>query len=94
MRLGYYNKLLNKPDFKVQCFELTFVCLCVCVRVCVCVAELEVARLSTDGNLADLTFPQSELHGNSIQLSSSTLKQHGRNGRRAISYSLFLSFSL
>uniref|UniRef100_A0A4W6G9E9 Adhesion G protein-coupled receptor L3 n=1 Tax=Lates calcarifer TaxID=8187 RepID=A0A4W6G9E9_LATCA len=30
---------------------------------------LEVARLSTDGNLADLTFPQSELHGNSIQLS-------------------------
>uniref|UniRef100_A0AAX7UN24 Adhesion G protein-coupled receptor L3.1 n=1 Tax=Astatotilapia calliptera TaxID=8154 RepID=A0AAX7UN24_ASTCA len=41
---------------------------------------LEVARLSTDGNLADLTFPQSEQHGNSIQLSASTLKQHGRNG--------------
>uniref|UniRef100_A0AAX7TKU3 Adhesion G protein-coupled receptor L3 n=1 Tax=Astatotilapia calliptera TaxID=8154 RepID=A0AAX7TKU3_ASTCA len=38
---------------------------------------LEVARLSTDGNLADLTFPQSEQHGNSIQLSASTLKQHG-----------------
>uniref|UniRef100_A0A3P9DC33 Adhesion G protein-coupled receptor L3 n=2 Tax=Haplochromini TaxID=319058 RepID=A0A3P9DC33_9CICH len=35
---------------------------------------LEVARLSTDGNLADLTFPQSEQHGNSIQLSASTLK--------------------
>lgn len=51
------------------------------VCVCVCVSELEVARLSTDGNLADLTFPQSELHGNSIQLSASTLKQHGRNGR-------------
>ncbi|XP_063074440.1 adhesion G protein-coupled receptor L3 isoform X1 [Engraulis encrasicolus] len=42
--------------------------------------QLEVARLSTDGNLADLMFPQSELHGNSIQLSANTLKQHGRNG--------------
>uniref|UniRef100_A0AAY4AD85 Adhesion G protein-coupled receptor L3 n=1 Tax=Denticeps clupeoides TaxID=299321 RepID=A0AAY4AD85_9TELE len=42
--------------------------------------QLEVARLSTDGNLADLTFPQSELHGNSIHLSANTLKQHGRNG--------------
>uniref|UniRef100_A0A3Q2YEK3 Adhesion G protein-coupled receptor L3 n=1 Tax=Hippocampus comes TaxID=109280 RepID=A0A3Q2YEK3_HIPCM len=31
--------------------------------------QLEVARLSTDGSLSDLTFPQSELHGNSIQLS-------------------------
>lgn len=40
-----------------------------------------MARLSTDGNLADLTFPQSEQHGNSIQLSASTLKQHGKNGR-------------
>lgn len=56
--------------------------------VCVCVPELEVARLSTDGNLADLTFPQSELHGNSIQLSASTLKQHGRNGRQQISVAL------
>ncbi|XP_031416297.1 adhesion G protein-coupled receptor L3 isoform X1 [Clupea harengus] len=42
--------------------------------------QLEVARLSTDGNLADLTFPQSELHGNSIHLSANTLKQHGKNG--------------
>ncbi|XP_062408834.1 adhesion G protein-coupled receptor L3 [Sardina pilchardus] len=42
--------------------------------------QLEVARLSTDGSLDDLTFPQSELHGNSIQLSANTLKQHGRNG--------------
>ncbi|XP_076868662.1 adhesion G protein-coupled receptor L3 isoform X3 [Brachyhypopomus gauderio] len=42
--------------------------------------QLEVARLSTDGNLADLTFPQSEASGNSIHLSANTLKQQGRNG--------------
>lgn len=43
-------------------------------------AELEVARLSTDGNLQDLKFPQVGGHGNSIQLSGNTLRQHGRNG--------------
>uniref|UniRef100_A0A8B9H066 Adhesion G protein-coupled receptor L3.1 n=1 Tax=Astyanax mexicanus TaxID=7994 RepID=A0A8B9H066_ASTMX len=42
--------------------------------------QLEVARLSTDGNLVDLSFPQSESSGNSIHLSANTLKQHGRNG--------------
>ncbi|XP_074543482.1 adhesion G protein-coupled receptor L3 isoform X2 [Halichoeres trimaculatus] len=51
--------------------------------------QLEVARLSTDGNLADLTFPQSELHGNSIQLSASTLKQHGRNGEIRMAFVLY-----
>lgn len=50
-----------------------------------------MARLSTDGNLADLTFPQSELHGNSLQLSASTLKQHGRNGKQQISAAFFLA---
>uniref|UniRef100_A0A8C2GU86 Adhesion G protein-coupled receptor L3.1 n=1 Tax=Cyprinus carpio TaxID=7962 RepID=A0A8C2GU86_CYPCA len=42
--------------------------------------KLEVARLSTDVNLADLSFPQSGLTGNSIHLSANTLKQQGRNG--------------
>ncbi|KAK5598382.1 Adhesion G protein-coupled receptor L3 [Crenichthys baileyi] len=51
--------------------------------------ELEVARLSTDGNLVDLTFPQSEQHGNSIQLSASTLKQHGRNGEIRMAFVLY-----
>lgn len=60
---------------------LTYCVACVCVCACV---ELEVARLSTDGNLADLMFPQSELHGNSIQLSANTLKQHGRNGEKLL----------
>lgn len=73
----------------VLCYDLTSR-LCI---VCVCFAELEVARLSTDGNLADLTFPQSEQHGNSIQLSASTLRQHGRNGTREISHSLLLLLS-
>uniref|UniRef100_A0A8C7WP75 Adhesion G protein-coupled receptor L3.1 n=1 Tax=Oryzias sinensis TaxID=183150 RepID=A0A8C7WP75_9TELE len=50
---------------------------------------LEVARLSTDGNLADLTFPQSEQHGNSIQLSASTLKQHGKNGEIRMAFVLY-----
>lgn len=64
------------------------------MRLWMCVAELEVARLSTDGNLADLTFPQSEQHGNSIQLSASTLKQHGKNGTQQIPHLLILSRSL
>ncbi|XP_054634891.1 adhesion G protein-coupled receptor L3 isoform X13 [Dunckerocampus dactyliophorus] len=51
--------------------------------------QLEVARLSTDGSLTDLTFPQSELHGNSIQLSASTLKQHGRNGEIRMAFVLY-----
>ncbi|XP_015247009.1 PREDICTED: adhesion G protein-coupled receptor L3-like isoform X11 [Cyprinodon variegatus] len=51
--------------------------------------QLEVARLSTDGNLADLTFPQSEQHGNSIQLSASTLKQNGRNGEIRMAFVLY-----
>ncbi|XP_077936735.1 adhesion G protein-coupled receptor L3 isoform X10 [Gasterosteus aculeatus] len=51
--------------------------------------QLEVARLSTEGNLGDLTFPQSELHGNSIQLSASTLKQHGRNGEIRMAFVLY-----
>ncbi|XP_072239432.1 adhesion G protein-coupled receptor L3 isoform X4 [Leuresthes tenuis] len=51
--------------------------------------QLEVARLSTDGDLEDLTFPQSEQHGNSIQLSASTLKQHGRNGEIRMAFVLY-----
>lgn len=43
-----------------------------------------MARLSTDGHLMDLRFPQSEGHGNSIRLSASTLKQHGKNGKFSI----------
>uniref|UniRef100_A0A4W6G8G3 Adhesion G protein-coupled receptor L3 n=1 Tax=Lates calcarifer TaxID=8187 RepID=A0A4W6G8G3_LATCA len=38
--------------------------------------QLEVARLSTDGNLADLTFPH-------------TLKQHGRNGEIRMAFVLY-----
>uniref|UniRef100_A0A3Q2Q7D5 Adhesion G protein-coupled receptor L3 n=1 Tax=Fundulus heteroclitus TaxID=8078 RepID=A0A3Q2Q7D5_FUNHE len=45
--------------------------------------QLEVARMSTDGNLPDLKFPQSGGQGNSIHLSANTLKQHGRNGKTA-----------
>uniref|UniRef100_A0A3Q3BRN8 Adhesion G protein-coupled receptor L3 n=1 Tax=Haplochromis burtoni TaxID=8153 RepID=A0A3Q3BRN8_HAPBU len=41
-----------------------------------------VARMSTDGNLPDLKFPQSGGQGNSIHLSANTLKQHGRNGKK------------
>jgi len=47
--------------------------------------ELEVARLSTDGNLEDLKFPQNMGHGSAIQLSANTLKQNGRNGRSSSS---------
>ncbi|XP_071189862.1 adhesion G protein-coupled receptor L3-like isoform X1 [Salvelinus alpinus] len=51
--------------------------------------QLEVARMSTEGNLHDLKFPQSGGHGNSISLSSSTLKQHGRNGEIRMAFVLY-----
>ncbi|MBZ3880712.1 Adhesion G protein-coupled receptor L3 [Sciurus carolinensis] len=40
--------------------------------------QLEVARLSTEGNLEDLKFPENMAHGSTIQLSANTLKQNGR----------------
>ncbi|XP_044039705.1 adhesion G protein-coupled receptor L3-like isoform X3 [Siniperca chuatsi] len=51
--------------------------------------QLEVARMSTDGNLPDLKFPQTGGQGNSIHLSASTLKQHGRNGEIRIAFVLY-----
>ncbi|XP_036002394.1 adhesion G protein-coupled receptor L3 isoform X20 [Fundulus heteroclitus] len=51
--------------------------------------QLEVARMSTDGNLPDLKFPQSGGQGNSIHLSANTLKQHGRNGEIRIAFVLY-----
>ncbi|XP_072904455.1 adhesion G protein-coupled receptor L3-like isoform X4 [Hemitrygon akajei] len=50
---------------------------------------LEVARLSTDGSLEDLQFPQNALNGNSIQLSASTLKKNGRNGEIRLVFVLY-----
>ncbi|KAM9833543.1 adhesion G protein-coupled receptor L3 isoform 8-T12 [Syngnathus typhle] len=51
--------------------------------------QLEVARMSTDGNLPDLQFPQTGGQGSSIQLSANTLKQHGRNGEIRIAFVLY-----
>ncbi|KAA0722362.1 Adhesion G protein-coupled receptor L3 [Triplophysa tibetana] len=51
--------------------------------------QIEVARLSTDGSLADLSFPQSGLAGNTIHLSANTLKQQGRNGEIRIALILY-----
>ncbi|XP_033181601.1 adhesion G protein-coupled receptor L3 isoform X4 [Mastacembelus armatus] len=51
--------------------------------------QLEVARMSTDGNLPDLKFPQIGGQGNSIHLSANTLKQHGRNGEIRIAFVLY-----
>ncbi|XP_061566566.1 adhesion G protein-coupled receptor L3-like isoform X4 [Cololabis saira] len=51
--------------------------------------QLEVARMSTDGKLPDLKFPQSGGQGNSIHLSANTLKQHGRNGEIRIAFVLY-----
>ncbi|XP_037832386.1 adhesion G protein-coupled receptor L3 [Kryptolebias marmoratus] len=51
--------------------------------------QLEVARMSTDGNLPDLKFPQSGGQGSSIHLSANTLKQHGRNGEIRIAFVLY-----
>uniref|UniRef100_A0A8C2BYG3 Adhesion G protein-coupled receptor L3 n=1 Tax=Cyprinus carpio TaxID=7962 RepID=A0A8C2BYG3_CYPCA len=51
--------------------------------------QLEVARMSTDGNLPDLKFPQTGGHGNAIHLSANTLKQHGRNGEIRMAFVLY-----
>ncbi|KAG5261284.1 hypothetical protein AALO_G00302170 [Alosa alosa] len=51
--------------------------------------QLEVVRMSTDGNLPDLKFPQSGGQGNSIHLSANTLKQHGRNGEIRMAFVLY-----
>ncbi|KAL0970303.1 hypothetical protein UPYG_G00240090 [Umbra pygmaea] len=51
--------------------------------------QLEVARMSTEGSLPDLKFPQSSGQGNSITLSASTLKQHGRNGEIRMAFVLY-----
>ncbi|GAA6078093.1 adhesion G protein-coupled receptor L3 isoform X2 [Tachysurus ichikawai] len=53
------------------------------------VFELEVARMSTDGNLPDLKFPQTGDQSNSIHLSANTLKQHGRNGEIRMAFVLY-----
>ncbi|XP_030635324.1 adhesion G protein-coupled receptor L3 [Chanos chanos] len=51
--------------------------------------QLEVARMSTDGNLPDLKFPQNGGGGNAIHLSANTLKQHGRNGEIRMAFVLY-----
>ncbi|XP_053463063.1 adhesion G protein-coupled receptor L3 isoform X5 [Nycticebus coucang] len=51
--------------------------------------KLEVARLSTEGNLEDLKFPENTGHGSTIQLSANTLKQNGRNGEIRVAFVLY-----
>ncbi|XP_078242874.1 adhesion G protein-coupled receptor L3 isoform X6 [Pogona vitticeps] len=51
--------------------------------------QLEVARLSTEGNLEDLKFPQNTGYGSTIQLSANTLKQNGRNGEIRVAFVLY-----
>uniref|UniRef100_A0A8C9QQI1 Adhesion G protein-coupled receptor L3 n=1 Tax=Spermophilus dauricus TaxID=99837 RepID=A0A8C9QQI1_SPEDA len=51
--------------------------------------QLEVARLSTEGNLEDLKFPENIAHGSTIQLSANTLKQNGRNGEIRVAFVLY-----
>lgn len=51
--------------------------------------QLEVARLSTEGNLEDLKFPENFGHGSTIQLSANTLKQNGRNGEIRVAFVLY-----
>ncbi|XP_063519731.1 adhesion G protein-coupled receptor L3 isoform X10 [Pongo pygmaeus] len=51
--------------------------------------KLEVARLSTEGSLEDLKFPENMGHGSTIQLSANTLKQNGRNGEIRVAFVLY-----
>ncbi|XP_006021683.1 adhesion G protein-coupled receptor L2 isoform X12 [Alligator sinensis] len=52
---------------------------------------LEVAMLSTEGQVEDLKFPQGSKGGNSIQLSSSTIKQNSRNGLAKLVFIIYKS---
>ncbi|XP_060629788.2 adhesion G protein-coupled receptor L2 isoform X8 [Anolis sagrei] len=52
---------------------------------------LEVAVLSTEGQVEDLKFPQGNAGGNSIQLSSGTVKQHSRNGLAKLVFIIYKS---
>ncbi|XP_019357055.1 PREDICTED: adhesion G protein-coupled receptor L2 isoform X5 [Gavialis gangeticus] len=52
---------------------------------------LEVAMLSTEGQVQDLKFPQGSKGGNSIQLSSSTIKQNSRNGLAKLVFIIYKS---
>ncbi|XP_039767844.1 adhesion G protein-coupled receptor L2 isoform X17 [Ornithorhynchus anatinus] len=52
---------------------------------------LEVAVLSTEGQVQDLKFPQSSKGGNSIQLSANTVKQNSRNGLAKLVFIIYKS---
>ncbi|XP_063154244.1 adhesion G protein-coupled receptor L2 isoform X3 [Candoia aspera] len=52
---------------------------------------LEVAVLSTEGQVQDLKFPQGNAGSNSIQLSSSTVKQNSRNGLAKLVFIIYKS---
>ncbi|XP_030063036.1 adhesion G protein-coupled receptor L2 isoform X4 [Microcaecilia unicolor] len=50
---------------------------------------LEVAVLSTEGQVQDLKFPQGNKGGNVIQLSANTLKLNSRNGQAKLVFILY-----
>ncbi|CAI5776848.1 adhesion G protein-coupled receptor L2 isoform X4 [Podarcis lilfordi] len=52
---------------------------------------LEVAVLSTEGQVQDLKFPQGNAGGNSIQLSSNTVKQNSRSGLAKLVFIIYKS---
>uniref|UniRef100_A0A8D0E3P7 Adhesion G protein-coupled receptor L2 n=1 Tax=Salvator merianae TaxID=96440 RepID=A0A8D0E3P7_SALMN len=52
---------------------------------------LEVLVLSTEGQVQDLKFPQGNAGGNSLQLSSSTVKQNSRNGLAKLVFIIYKS---
>ncbi|XP_074858940.1 adhesion G protein-coupled receptor L2 isoform X4 [Carettochelys insculpta] len=52
---------------------------------------LEVAVLSTEGQVQDLKFPQGSKGGNLIQLSANTVKQNSRNGLAKLIFIIYKS---
>ncbi|XP_030428837.1 adhesion G protein-coupled receptor L2 isoform X14 [Gopherus evgoodei] len=52
---------------------------------------LEVAVLSTEGQVQDLKFPQGSEGGNLIQLSANTVKQNSRNGLAKLVFIIYKS---
>ncbi|XP_067394690.1 adhesion G protein-coupled receptor L2 isoform X5 [Emydura macquarii macquarii] len=52
---------------------------------------LEVAVLSTEGQVQDLKFPQGSKGGNLIQLSANTVKQNSRNGLAKLVFIIYKS---
>lgn len=56
--------------------------LCLCALTSLHLSVLDVYVLSTDGQVQDFRFPQTNKGGATLQLSSNTVKVNSKNGKK------------